>query len=107
MNLIKKITDKIRYIQSQPESVKSRYVWLLTFVIFVIFVAIWLIFLKIKAPSAENKASAPMTDVKNNLSNLKDKIKNSYGGLKNEALPEFKELLKDTEKTTSANDLKK
>ncbi len=100
MNLINKILVKIRQIQSEPEGVKIRYIWTSAIAIFIVFVAVWLIFLKANAPNAGNRASAPITDAKNNINDLKEKIKSSYGELKNNVLPEFKELLKDKEKTS-------
>ncbi len=96
MNLSKKISDKIRHIQFEPESVKVRYIWILAIAIFIVIVAVWLVFLKINTPSAGSGANSPILDVKNEL---KEKIKSNFGNLKNNALPELKEILKDGEKS--------
>lgn len=96
MQIFDKITDKIRHIQSQPESVKARYIWTLTISVFIVIITVWMIFSKINRPNIGSGADTPILNVQNDI---KEKIKSGYGELKNNALPEFKELLKDKEKT--------
>ncbi len=97
MNFLDKISDKIRHIRSGPESVKIRYIWVLAVVIFVAIVAVWLVFAKINVPSIGSGA----IDEKNDP--LKERIKSNYDNLKNNALPDIKEMLKDKDDANKAS----
>lgn len=41
MNLSEKIAAKIKWLRTQPESVKTRYVWIFGLIVFAIVVSLW------------------------------------------------------------------
>lgn len=97
MNLLEKVSDKIRHIQSEPEGVKVRYVWSVAIILFILTVAAWLVYSKISLPNvrASRGTSAPVVN-----NDAKEKLRNDYDDLKNNVLPELRNLLKDEGKTT-------
>lgn len=101
MQIFDKILSKIRHIQSQTESIKIKYIWTLAMAIFIVIVAVWLIFFKINRPSIGSGANTPISNIQNDM---KEKIKSGFGELKNSALPELKNLLKDEGKAKSTDD---
>ncbi len=90
------ISDKIRHIQSEPERVKVRYIWSLAIALFILVVAVWLVFSQISLSSVRVSKGMPESIVRNDI---KDKIKNGFGEFKNNVLPELRSLLRDEGKT--------
>ncbi len=77
MSLKGKILAKIKYIQSQPESVKVIYIWIFTGIVFAIVVLLWAgVFRKYERKAADDGKSAELIEAGEKLINdIKSKIK--------------------------------
>lgn len=72
-----KIYAKIKWLRTQPESVKTRYVWGLTLVVFAVVALLWVgLFRKYEKKSADNGKNSELTEAVKKIGNeIGDKIK--------------------------------
>lgn len=80
MKLLDKISLKIKWLRTQPESVKARYIWGTSLVIFAIVALLWIgVFRKYERTASDNGKNQELIEaeekLKNDFNNLKDKIK--------------------------------
>ncbi|MBU3924658.1 hypothetical protein KJ854_01845, partial [Patescibacteria group bacterium] len=79
MGLLEKIYSKIKWLRTQPESVKTRYIWVSAIVIFATVVLLWVgVFRKYERKAADDGKNSELIEAGEKLKNdIESKIKMS------------------------------